>query len=44
MMEDLKNIIDEFVVELPQEEYNVLTYKFVNQVNHPPYLYLIQKK
>lgn len=39
-----KNIIDEFVVELPQEEYNVLTYKFVNQVNHPPYLYLIQKK
>lgn len=39
-----KEAIDAFATSLPQEEYNVLVYQFVNQVNHPPYLYIIEKK
>jgi len=39
-----KEAVDRFVENLSQEEYNVLSYKFVNQVNHPPYLYIIEKK
>ncbi len=39
-----KEAIDEFVIHLPQDEYNVLVYKFVNQKNNPPYLYVIEKK
>ena len=39
-----KNIVDKFVTQIPQEEFDVLTYRFVNQANQPPYLYLIQKK
>lgn len=29
---------------LPQEEYNVLTYQFINQKNQPPILFCIEKK
>lgn len=29
---------------LPQQTYNVLSYQFVNQANHPPVLYCIEKK
>lgn len=39
-----KNVVDKFVTQIPQEEFDVLTYRFVNQANQPPYLYLIQKK
>lgn len=36
--------IDSFVSELPQNEYNVLLYNYINQMNQPPYLYVIEKK
>ena len=38
-----KEAVDEFVRQLPQKEYQVLAYQFINQINQPPYLYLIQK-
>lgn len=39
-----KEQIDNFVNELSQEDYQVLEYKFVNQKNYPPYLYIIEKR
>ncbi|MEY8292633.1 class I SAM-dependent methyltransferase [Carnobacteriaceae bacterium 52-44] len=39
-----KDAIDSFVSELPQDEYNVLLYQFINQINNPPYLYIVEKK
>lgn len=30
--------------KLPQKEYNVLTYQFINQKNQPPILFCIEKK
>ncbi len=39
-----KEAVDAFVVSLNQEDFQVLSYKFVNQKNHPPYLYLIEKR
>ena len=39
-----KNIVYEFVKELDQNEFNVLESKFVNQINNPPQLILIEKK
>lgn len=39
-----KEAIDDFVINLPQEEVHVLEYKFVNQKNNPPYLYIIEKR
>lgn len=39
-----KERVSEFVTHLNQEEYGVLEYKFVNQKNNPPYLYIIEKK
>lgn len=39
-----KNQLDQFASELSQKEYQVLEYKFVNQINNPPYLYLIEKR
>lgn len=41
---DEKEAVDVFVRELPQDEYTVLSYQFVNQMNNPPYLYIIEKK
>lgn len=41
--EEMRNI-DEFVRGLPQENYQVLSYRFINQVNNPPYLYIVEKK
>ena len=34
----------EFVANLPQEIYNVLSYQFINQRNNPPSLICIEKK
>lgn len=42
--EEEKEAIESFVSQLPQDEYNVLSYKFINQINHPPYLYVIEKR
>lgn len=39
-----KEAIDSSVSQLPQDRYNVLSYKFINQINHPPYLYVIEKR
>lgn len=39
-----KEAVDDFVQNLPQEEVQVLEYKFVNQQNNPPYLYIIEKR
>ena len=29
--------------KLNQKEYEVLRYEFINQINNPPYLYIIEK-
>lgn len=36
--------VQEFCQTLPQIEYNVLAYQFINQKNNPPILYCIEKK
>ena len=39
-----QDAVSTFVTQLPQEEYQVLEYKYVNQKNNPPFLYLIEKR
>ncbi len=39
-----KEAVDQLVRELSQKEFDTLSYQFVNQINNPPYLYLIEKK
>jgi hypothetical protein len=39
-----KNAVIDFVQELPQQEYAVLQYGFINQKNSPPFLVAIEKK
>lgn len=39
-----KEAVDELVRGLPQKEFDTLSYQFVNQINNPPYLYMIEKK
>lgn len=39
-----KEQVDNFVVGLSQEDYQALEYKFPNQRNNPPYLYLVEKR
>ncbi|MDN6161424.1 MAG: class I SAM-dependent methyltransferase, partial [Atopostipes sp.] len=39
-----KEAVDELVRDIPQDKFDSLSYKFVNQRNNPPYLYLIQRK
>lgn len=39
-----KEAVDELVRNLSQDEFESLSYKFVNQINNPPYLYLIKRK
>lgn len=39
-----KEAVDQLVRELPQDAFDTLSYRFVNQINNPPYLYLIEKK
>jgi hypothetical protein len=29
---------------LPQKQFSVLSYRFINQLNHPPFLIIVQKK
>lgn len=38
------DMVDSFCSKLPQETYNVLNYRFINQKNQPPILYCIEKK
>ncbi|MGX7245362.1 class I SAM-dependent methyltransferase [Enterococcus quebecensis] len=37
-------LVQEFCQQLPQEDYSVLTYQFINQKNNPPILFCIEKK
>lgn len=37
-------MVKDFCEALPQKQYNVLSYQFVNQANQPPILYCIEKK
>ncbi|MGM0219571.1 class I SAM-dependent methyltransferase [Enterococcus sp. AZ126] len=37
-------LVHEYSQKLPQEEYSVLTYQFINQRNNPPILFCIEKK
>ncbi len=39
-----KEAVDELVRNLPQNDFEVLSYQFVNQINNPPYLYMIKKR
>ncbi len=41
---DEKDTVLEFVKSLDQSEFNVLESKFINQINNPPQLILIEKK
>ena len=41
---DEKNSVYEFVKTLDQNEFNVLESGFINQINNPPQLVLIEKK
>lgn len=30
--------------DYPQDDYQVLTYQFINQINHPPYVIILEKR
>jgi len=38
------DMVQNFCQALPQEQFNVLNYQFINQKNNPPILYCIEKK
>lgn len=40
---DEKNAIEELLRSLNQKEYNVLKYDFINQINNPPILYVLER-
>ncbi len=41
--EDEQNLVQDFLAKLDQRKYSVLNYRFINQVNRPPQLFLIEK-
>ena len=40
---DEKDVLEKFLINLNQKEFNVLKYDFINQVNNPPLLYCVEK-
>ncbi|MEX2460535.1 MAG: class I SAM-dependent methyltransferase [Paenibacillaceae bacterium] len=36
--------VEHWASALPQKQFNVLTYRFINQLNHPPFLIVVEKK
>ena len=38
-----KDAVLDFVSQLPQQEYTVSSYRTLNQINHPPFLVMIEK-
>lgn len=42
--EQEKNAVLNFCSQLPQEDFSVLTYQFINQKNNPPILVCVEKK
>ena len=41
---DEKNSVEGLISTLPQKEWSVLKYQFINQINCPPICYIIEKK
>jgi ubiquinone/menaquinone biosynthesis C-methylase UbiE len=41
--EEEKKLVQGFLEEVEQRQFSVLHYRFVNQINHPPQLFLIEK-
>jgi hypothetical protein len=41
---DERIAVEKFTATLPQKEFNVLEYQFVNQAHTPPKLIVIQKR
>nr|WP_288294597.1 class I SAM-dependent methyltransferase [uncultured Granulicatella sp.] len=39
-----KDVVEELISALPQNEWSVLKYQFINQINCPPICYVIEKK
>lgn len=39
-----KEAVESFLTNLNQREYNVLQFKFINQINNPPILYGVEKR
>ncbi len=39
-----KEALQKFLAELEQDKYTVLHYAFINQINNPPELFLVEKK
>ncbi len=39
-----REMVEEYVATLPQQEYTVLRYEYINQVHSPPYLIAIEKR
>lgn len=39
-----KEQLEAFTTELPQQEFHVLQYRYVNQKNNPPYVLVIEKR
>lgn len=42
--EEELDMINKYCQKLPQEQYNILRYQFINQKNQPPILFCIEKK
>jgi hypothetical protein len=38
------NAVAEWASQLPQAQFNVLSYRFINQKNDPPFLIAVEKK
>ena len=36
--------LEKFVKTIPQKEYDVVKYQFINQINNPPYVIVIERK
>ena len=41
-IEDIK--LNEYLLTLPQKQYDIVSYKFINQINNPPYVIVIERK
>ena len=37
-------IVYKFMSKLPQTDYSIITYKFINQINNPPYVIVLERR
>ena len=35
--------LDRYLKTLDQKKYSVITYKFINQINNPPFIYAVER-